>query len=282
MYFFPSGNNHRSGNGSRWLFDISACRHGEGEAVSGRRVRGNSGVTKARYRRTVRRLLVGWAAVLAWSLCLSLAFGSTATALTPSTTSTAAAKPKVDLGRSVTGLKPVAHKSVHLSAATRHTAVPTRTAWPAAKTGTLKLAVPALGDHGLQGRRGGNAGVGAGRSTRQGHLRGSDGAGCLGPVEVVVHAAGCVRPGVVPCRRPEPERRGVRLGPGESGPGLRCVQPGARRQLRLPAAAGGAAGLCADDPSTRRVPQADTADVRSTTPTTSRIGGLVTLSGQAS
>ncbi|WP_051801270.1 RHS repeat domain-containing protein [Streptomyces sp. NRRL F-525] len=86
------------------------------------------------------RLLVGWAAVLAWSLCLSLAFGSTATALTPSTTSTTNAK--ADLGRSVTGLKPVPHKSVHLSDATRHTAVPTQTAWPTAKTGTLKLTAP--------------------------------------------------------------------------------------------------------------------------------------------
>ncbi|MBK6019384.1 hypothetical protein JHN45_51145, partial [Streptomyces sp. MBT53] len=88
------------------------------------------------------RLLVGWAAVLAWSLCLSLTFGSTATALTPSTASTAAVKPKADLGRSVTGLKTVPHKNVSLSGATRHTAVPTRTAWPAAKTGTLKLAAP--------------------------------------------------------------------------------------------------------------------------------------------
>ena len=110
--------------------------------MSGRRVRGNSGVVKARYRRAARRLLVGWAAVLAWSLCLSLAFGSTATALTPSTASTAAVKPKADLGHSVTGLKPVPHKSVHLSGATRHTTVPTRTAWPTATSSTLKLAVP--------------------------------------------------------------------------------------------------------------------------------------------
>jgi RHS repeat-associated protein len=142
MYFFPSENNRRSSNRRRWLFDISACRHGEGEAVSGRRVRGNSGVVKARYRRTAGRLLIGWAAVLAWSLCLSLAFGSTATALTSSTASTAAVKPKADLGRSVTGLKPVPHKSVHLSDATRHTAVPTRTAWPTAKSVILKLAAP--------------------------------------------------------------------------------------------------------------------------------------------
>ncbi|MFJ9710837.1 RHS repeat-associated core domain-containing protein [Streptomyces sp. NPDC101234] len=83
---------------------------------------------------------MGWAAVLAWCLCLSLAFGSTATALTLSTTS--AADPKADLGRSVTGLKPVPHKHVRLSTATRHTVVPTRTAWPAAKAGTLRLAVP--------------------------------------------------------------------------------------------------------------------------------------------
>lgn len=142
MYFFSSESNRRSGNRGWRLFDISTCRHGEGEAVSGRRVRGNNGAVKARCRRTAGRLLVGWAAVLAWSLCLSLASGSTATALTPSTTSTADAKPKADLGRSVTGLKPVPHKSVHLSAATRHTVVPTRTAWPAAKTGTLKLAAP--------------------------------------------------------------------------------------------------------------------------------------------
>ncbi|MEV6505838.1 RHS repeat-associated core domain-containing protein [Streptomyces sp. NPDC051642] len=99
-------------------------------------------MVKARYRRTAGRLLVGWAAVLAWSLCLSVAFGSTATALPTTTATTSAAKPKADLGRSVTGLKPVPHKSVHLSAATRHTVVPTRTAWPAAKTGTLKLAAP--------------------------------------------------------------------------------------------------------------------------------------------
>ncbi|MER5918446.1 hypothetical protein ABT124_51655, partial [Streptomyces sp. NPDC001982] len=111
--------------------------------MSGRRVRGNSGAVKARYRRTAGRLLVGWAAVLAWSLCLSLAFGSTATALTQSAaTATTAAKPKADLGRSVTGLKPVPHKHVDLSGATRHTAVPTRTAWPAAKAGSLKLAAP--------------------------------------------------------------------------------------------------------------------------------------------
>lgn len=144
MYFFPSENNRRSCNWLRWSFDISAGRHGEGEAVSGRRVRGNSGVVKARYRRTAGRLLAGSAAVLAWSLCLSLAFGSTATALTPSTTSTAAAKPKADLGRPVTGLKPVPHKSVHLSGATRHTAVPTRTTWPTATSATLKLAAPKL------------------------------------------------------------------------------------------------------------------------------------------
>lgn len=112
--------------------------------MSGRRVRGNSGVVKARYRRTAGRLLVGWAAALAWSMCLSLAFGSTATALTlsPTTTAASAAKPKADIGRSVTGLKTVPHKNVHLSDATRHTVVPTRTAWPTAKTGTLKLAAP--------------------------------------------------------------------------------------------------------------------------------------------
>ena len=110
--------------------------------MSGRRVRGNSGVVKARYRRAARRLLVGWAAVLAWSLCLSLAFGSTASALTPSTASTAAVKPKADLGRSVTGLKPVPHKRVHTSTATRHTTVPTRTAWPTARSGSLQLKAP--------------------------------------------------------------------------------------------------------------------------------------------
>ncbi|WP_329260474.1 hypothetical protein OG223_41350 [Streptomyces sp. NBC_01478] len=80
--------------------------------------------------------------MLAWSLCLSLAFGSTATALTSSTASTAAVKPKADLGRSVTGLKPVPHKSVHLSTATRHTTVPTRTAWPAVRSGSLQLKAP--------------------------------------------------------------------------------------------------------------------------------------------
>lgn len=77
-------------------------------------------------------------------MCLSLAFGSTANALTlsPTTTAASAAKPKADIGRSVTGLKTVPHKNVHLSDATRHTVVPTRTAWPTAKTGTLKLAAP--------------------------------------------------------------------------------------------------------------------------------------------
>ncbi|MEV6480096.1 RHS repeat-associated core domain-containing protein [Streptomyces sp. NPDC051576] len=80
--------------------------------------------------------------MLAWSICLSLAFGSTATALTQATTKAASTKPKADLGRSVTGLKPVTHKSVRLSGATRHTAVPTRTAWPAATSATLKLAAP--------------------------------------------------------------------------------------------------------------------------------------------
>ncbi|MGW2525033.1 RHS repeat-associated core domain-containing protein [Streptomyces sp. NPDC001617] len=112
--------------------------------MSGRRTRGFSGAARTRHRRTVGRLLAGWAAVLAWSLCLSLSFGSTATALTLSgTTATPTnAKPKADLGRSVTGLKPVPHKHVRVSGATRHTAVPTHTAWPAAKTGTLKLTAP--------------------------------------------------------------------------------------------------------------------------------------------
>ena len=108
--------------------------------MSGRRVRGNSGAARARYRRTAARLLAGAIAVLAWSLCLSSLFGSTATALTSSKTTTA--KPKADLGRSVTGLKPIAHKHVRLSGASRHTVVPTRTAWPAAKAGTLELPAP--------------------------------------------------------------------------------------------------------------------------------------------
>lgn len=109
--------------------------------MSGRRARHNSGPARIWSRRRIRRLLTAWAAIVAWSLCLSLALGSTASALPLATT--AAAKPKADLGRSVTGLKPIPHKHVHISTATRHTVVPTRTAWPAAHAGSLKLTAPA-------------------------------------------------------------------------------------------------------------------------------------------
>lgn len=104
--------------------------------MSGRRVRRNRGNSRA-----ASRHLAGRAAVLAWSLCLSLVLGPTATAL-PLSGTTATTNPKADLGRSVTGLKPVTPKQVHLSDATRHTAVPTRTAWPAAKAANLTLTAP--------------------------------------------------------------------------------------------------------------------------------------------
>ncbi|CAM5696744.1 GIY-YIG domain-containing protein OS=Streptomyces canus OX=58343 GN=AQI96_40750 PE=4 SV=1 [Streptomyces canus] len=87
-------------------------------------------------------MLVGPAAVLAWSLSLSLAFGSTASAL-PAAQHTPAAPPKADLGHSVTGLKPVSPKHVRISDATRHTTTPTKTAWPAAHAATLHLKTPA-------------------------------------------------------------------------------------------------------------------------------------------
>ena len=90
--------------------------------------------------RRTRLVAVGWTALLAWSLCMSPAFGSTADALPSS--AKPAAKPKPDLGRSVTGLKPVSHKRVHTSGATRHTVVPTRAAWPSAHDATLRLAAP--------------------------------------------------------------------------------------------------------------------------------------------
>ncbi|MFE3852406.1 RHS repeat-associated core domain-containing protein [Streptomyces griseorubiginosus] len=90
--------------------------------------------------RRMRLVAVGWTALLAWSLCVGPAFGSTAG--TPPSTPKTAAKPKPDLGRSVTGLKSVPRKDVRTSDATRHTAVPTRTAWPAAGSATLALEAP--------------------------------------------------------------------------------------------------------------------------------------------
>jgi hypothetical protein len=79
---------------------------------------------------------------VAWSLSLSLAFGSTASAL-PAAQHTQAAPPKADLGHSVTGLKPVSPKHVRISDGTRHTTTPTKTAWPAAHAATLQLKTPA-------------------------------------------------------------------------------------------------------------------------------------------
>ncbi|WP_158812277.1 RHS repeat domain-containing protein [Streptomyces fulvoviolaceus] len=90
--------------------------------------------------RRTRLVAVGWTALLAWSLCVGPAFGSTTS--TPPSTPRTAAKPKPDLGSSVTGLKSVPHKNVRTSDTTRHTAVPTRTAWPAARTATLELGAP--------------------------------------------------------------------------------------------------------------------------------------------
>ncbi|MBC9730721.1 hypothetical protein H8R17_40340, partial [Streptomyces sp. TRM68367] len=81
---------------------------------------------------------MGWAAALAWCLALGPGFAHPAVALPQH----AAAAPKADLGRSVTGLKPVKPKRVRTSGATRHTAVPTRTAWPAARSGSLHLSAP--------------------------------------------------------------------------------------------------------------------------------------------
>ncbi|MFG2471176.1 RHS repeat-associated core domain-containing protein [Streptomyces canus] len=89
--------------------------------------------------RRTRLVAVGWTAMLAWSLCVGPAFGSTST---PPSTAKTAAKPKPDLGTSVTGLKSVPRKDVRTSDATRHTAAPTRTAWPAAGTATLALGAP--------------------------------------------------------------------------------------------------------------------------------------------
>ncbi|MEV6546328.1 RHS repeat-associated core domain-containing protein [Streptomyces sp. NPDC051665] len=109
--------------------------------MSGRGACADRRAVRDRRRRIARRLVVGWIALLAWCLCLGQAFGTAAVALPAH--HTPAAQPKADLGKSAKGLKPVPHKSVHTSTATRHTVVPTRTAWPAARSGSLRLTSPA-------------------------------------------------------------------------------------------------------------------------------------------
>ncbi|MEY9840193.1 RHS repeat-associated protein [Streptacidiphilus sp. EB103A] len=105
----------------------------------GRTARGD-GALGAWRRRMRPRILTLLAASIAWCLGIGLAFGSTASALPVHRTS--AAKVKVSVGRSVTGLKQVPHKTVATSSATKTSVTPTRTAWPAASTGSLQLTVP--------------------------------------------------------------------------------------------------------------------------------------------